>query len=401
MANTNGSTQELDEKKQQALNNTSSSSTSQNLKNVFSFLVSLLITIILVVIYFIIGSIVLYECKLAQSNIVPSSLDCYPYTNIKPEVQTILTNIFVTNTDQPESVKLSFPYDKTNSKNMILDAFRKYKEQPRSNFFINYIISILEGLFNYNNNALTLFFNLLNGMPEFLIVIFGPIISGLYFVLVPIVGCIIFIYYYFFNMTWFFKYNDNVTSSSGINSIPIWKDVNLLNPGQYGSALFLVFIFFMLFWVMLFTITPTMVVIIFNICLFMTLGYKGEIDGKKISILTIIQEFLKHYKLTLVIIISIIMIFTAFSNLGLLPGIFSILTILLIYFNFIPISVFEPFKANNLSPLSSFDQAEKKCSGTHVKKQRTFFENIENLFDIKKGGGLAMELKNLNKKMKQ
>ena len=148
---TNNETQELDKKKQEF--NSSNTESSKGFKNIGSFLISILITILLIIGYFVFGSIVLYECKLAQSNILPTNLECYPYTDTNPEIQQILTNIFITNTQPQESVKLSFPYEKNNSKNVVLDIFRKYKEQANPNFLIIYIISILEGLINYSNNA--------------------------------------------------------------------------------------------------------------------------------------------------------------------------------------------------------------------------------------------------------
>ena len=390
--NTNNDTLELDKKKE--TNNSSSSSANKSIKNIGSFLLSVLITVLLIVGYFIIGSIVLYECKLAQSNILPTSLECYPYTETSPEIQKVLTNIFITNTEPQESVKLSFPFDKYNSKNVILDMFRKYKEQPKSNFLINYIISILEGLINYSNNALSSFFNLLNGAPELLIILFGPILSVIYFGLAPIIGFVVFIYYYFSGMKWFFKENTN----TNVNSKPVWSDVNLLEPVNYGISLFLVFVFFILFWILLFTLTPILSIGIFYMCLLMSFGYKGEIDNKKSTIFTVIQEMFKHYKVTMTSIFSIMIIISAFSNLGAVSGVFSMLTVLLIYFNFIPINIFESIKATNLTPLTSFEQAYKKCDGI-TSKPKTFFENIENFFDLKKGGGIGRELKKLNKKI--
>jgi hypothetical protein len=397
--NTNNDTQELDKKKQ--ANTSSSGSANKSIKNIGSFLVSVLITVLLIVGYFILGSIVLYECKLAQSNILPTSLECYPYTETSPEIQKVLTNIFITNTEPQESVKLSFPVDKYNSKNVILDMFRKYKEQPKSNFLINYIIAILEGLINYSNNALTSFFNLLNGAPEIVIVLFGPILSAIYFGLAPIIGIFVFIYYYFAEMKWFFKVNANANANTNtnVNSKPVWNDVNLIEPINYGSALFLVFVFFILFWILLFTVTPMLAIGTFYICLLMSFGYKGEIDNKKASIFTIIQEMFKHYKVTMTTVFSIMIIISAFSNLGAVSGVFSMLTVLLIYFNFIPINIFESIKATNLTPLSSFEQAYKKCDGTSS-KPKTFFQNFENFFDNKKGGGIGRELKKLNKNMK-
>jgi len=388
--NTNNDTQELDKKKE--TNSSSSTSVNETIKNTWSFLKAVLITVLLIVVYFIFGSVVLYECKLAQSNIVATSLECYPYTETLPEIQKVLTNIFVTNTEPQESVKLSFPFDKYNSKNVILDMFRKYKEQPRSNFLIIYIISILEGLINYSNNALTSFFNLLNGAPEIFIILFGPILSALYFGLAPIIGVFVFIYYYFSGMKWFFKENTNISATNK----PVWSDINLSDPMRYGSALLLVFVFFIVFWGLLFTVTPILSIAIFYLSLFMTFGYKGEIDNKKASILTIMQEMFKHYKVTMTIIFTIMVIISAFSNLGAISGFFSILTVLLIYFKFIPINIFESIKATNLSPLTSFEQAYKKCDGI-ISKPKTFFQNIGNLFDIK--NGIGRELKNLNKKM--
>jgi len=390
--NTNNDTQEIDKKKETI--NSSTSSVNKSMKNIGSFLVSVLITVLLIVGYFIIGSIVLYECKLAQANIIPTSLECYPFTNTSPEIQKVMTNIFITNTEPQESVKLSFPFDKFNSKNMILDMFRKYKEQPKSNFFINYIIAILEGLINYSNNAVTSFFNLLNGAPEILIILFGPILSAVYFGLAPIIGFFVFIYYYFAEMKWFFKENTNTNNTNK----PIWSDINLLEPARYGSALFLVFIFFILFWILLFTVTPMLAIGMFYMCLLMTLGYKGEIENKSVTIFTIIQETFKNYKVTMTTVFSIMIILTSFSNLGTIPGVFSILTVLLIYFNFIPINIFESIKATNLSPLTSFEQAYKKCDGISS-KPKTFFENIESFFELKKGGGIGRELKKLNKKI--
>lgn len=393
MSTSASDTQQLDEKKQDQKSSSATTST-KGIQNIGTFLLSVFFTILLIVGYLIFGSIILYECKLAQANILPTSLECYPYTETYPQIQKSLTNIFITNTDPQESVKLAFPYDKYNTKNIILDAFRKYKEQPKSNFFINYIIANLEGLINYSNNALTAFFNLLNGMPEILIIILGPIISSLYFGLVPIIGIFVFIYNYFFEMKWFFKENTNTNT----NSKPDWSDVTLLEPVGYGSALFLVFIFFILFWILLFTVTPMIVILVFYVCLFATFGYKGEIDNKKVTILTIIKDVFKYYKVAISVVFSIMIVISAFGNLGTLPGVFSILTVLLIYFNFIPIKIFESIKATNVTALSSFEQATKICNET-IKPPKTFFENVENFFNIK-GGGIGKELKRINRKMK-
>jgi len=395
MSNTNttinlNDTQNLDNKKQQANTTTSS----QNISGLGGYITSIVSIVVTLIIYFIFGAITLYECKLAQSNILPTDLECYPYTETRPQIQQILTNIFITNTDPQESVKLSFPYDKYNSKSMLLDMLRKYKEKSNSGFFFNYFISILEGLINYSNNALNSYYNLLNGTPELFIVLLGPIISLFYFCVVPFIGLFVTIYYYFSSMKWFFKENVNTNSNGDAN----WKDVNLLDPFRYGSSFFLVFMFFILFWVLLFTFMPLMPFVVFYMCFFFSLGYKGEINNEKVSLGHIIKNIFKHYKLTIMIIFTIFIVLSAFSNLGTTAGVFSILTVVLIYFNIIPIKLFQAYAPSNLSAVTSFEQAEKKCSAVST-KPKSFLDNMQNFFDIQKGGRLTKELKKLSKKM--
>ena len=388
--NINNDTEQLDKKK---LTTDGGTTANQNIKNIWKYLLSVFVIILTVVGYFIFSSIILYECKLAQSNIVPTNLECYPYTENYPEIQKIFTNIFISNTEPQSSVKLNFPYDKYNSKNMLLDMFRKYKEKSNSNIFINYIMAILEGLINYSNNALTIFFNFLNKMPETLIIILGPILSGFYFILSPVIGIFVFIYYYFLEMKWFFKEN----TSTNVNSKPIWSDVNLGEPVKYGIALFLVFIFFLIFWILLFTITPVLSIIIFYMCFFTTFSYKGEINNKNVTIFTIIQETFKHYKVTLTTILTIMIILITISNLGILTGVFAMIIVILIYFKVIPMNIFESIKATNLSPLSSFEQAVKKCESNVKMYPSNFLGSFTNLFGNKKGGGFDKELKKLKK----
>jgi hypothetical protein len=380
-------TKELDKKKQTS----SSDLTNTTVKSMVNFIFSLASMILLIILYFIFGSIILYECKLAQSNIVPTNLECYPYTNTYPEIKQIFTNIFITNTNPQESVKLSFPYNELNSKHSLLEMFRNYKEGPNSNFLINYIISIIEGLINYNNNSITTFFNLLNQIPEILIVTLGPIISLFYFIITPILGIFVFIYYYFMEMNWLFKINVKASADGK----PIWKDVNLLSPVGYVNSFILAFVFFMLFWVLLFTAAPFACIILFYLCFLMTFGYTGEINNKIATMGTIIKGTFINYKVIIAVTLSLFIVLTSFSNLGVVSGIFSLFIVLLIYFNFIKLNIFESTTPNNLSPLTSSNQAIKKCP---LGKSKTMMSTFTNFLDDMKGVGIGKDLKKLSKK---
>jgi hypothetical protein len=118
-------------------------------------------------------------------------------------------------------------------------------------------------------------------------------------------------------------------------------------------------------------------------------------NDKKISTFTVIKEVLKYYKLTIVGIISFFVIALAFSKLGILPGIFSIITLGLIYWGIISINIFKPITETNLSPSVSYEQATKKCSVAKSKENKHGF--LYNLLIGQKGGDITKELKKINK----
>ena len=123
MSDTND-TSAIDEK-----NESTDSTTSGELPPSIKFIISIIVIVLGVFIYFLYGGLILFGCKLAQSNILPTEINCYPYSESKPTIQSIQTNIFTTFSDPPMSKKMSFPYNEYNSKNKIIDLFREYKKQ--------------------------------------------------------------------------------------------------------------------------------------------------------------------------------------------------------------------------------------------------------------------------------
>jgi hypothetical protein len=138
----NNDTSAIDDKKEETSKNDTDNLTS----GLAGFITSIIAVILLVILYFSSSGLVLFVCKLAQSNILPTEENCYPYTENKPNIESIKTNIFTTFTEPEMSMKLEFPYDDYNSGNKIIDSFRQYKNKPSSNFLANYFISICEQL---------------------------------------------------------------------------------------------------------------------------------------------------------------------------------------------------------------------------------------------------------------
>lgn len=392
MSDTNSDTSAIDQAQQQQ--NSSSTSSTSFASQIAGFIKSLIAIIIVILLYFSSSGLILFVCKLAQSNILPTDDLCSPYTDTKPNVQQIKTNIFSTNTDPPMSMKMEFPYNDYNSANKVLDMFRDYKEKPRSNFLANYFISITETLINFNYSAINAVMNGVNEMvPESLIVFLGPIFVGFLSGIMLIINQLYFIYLWFAKMGWFFKTNTSDVGDKG----PNWQDVTLASPFDWCMGFWLVILFIVLlfFGLPLLAFIPTMS---FFWCVFSSILYKSQMNGKNIGSFTVVKDIFKYYKLSIVGLISFFVISLAFSNLGVIPGVFSIVTVLLIYFGIIAIDIFKPIPETNLTPVVSYNQANKTCSNLGVKKEKHGL--LYRLLIGQNGGGnITKQLKSINKKL--
>jgi hypothetical protein len=381
----------IDEKNQEL--NSSTTPTSY-LSNVVTFALNILIVFIIIVLYFGSSGLILYSCKLGQSNILPTDTHCYPYQDTKPNIQPIPINIFNTLlSDPPMSNKIKFPYDEYNSENKLLDMFRKYKDEPRSNFLANYFISILESITQFNYSSFNFILNLLNQVPEILILLFGPIIVFILGWIVFLLDHLYLIYLWFAGMGWFFKTN---TNDSGTGK-PDWESVTLLNWFGYWCAIWLVILFVILFFFSL----PLLSVVTFlsmTWCMFSCITYKAELNGKSITSIAVIQDVYKYYKLLIMSILSFFVVVSAFANLGAIPGIFSILTLCLIYWGIISIDIFKPISKDGLSPLVSYKLAKKTCSNdAKPKEKHGLLYNF--IFGQSGGNNIKNDLKKLGKQI--
>ena len=382
-------TSAIDEKKQQE---SSSNSKESYTSKVMGFVYSVISIFIIILLYFTCSSLILFVCKLAQANILPTDSKCAPYTSTKATINPspIQTNIFTTFTDPEMSMKLEIPYDEYNSKHKILDMFREYKDKSSSNFLANYFISITETLMQFDYSMINVIMNFFNNLPEALIVGLGPILVSFLFSFCVLLNGLYFIYLWFSNMYWFFKTNTNVSGEGK----PEWEDVTLMSPLYWSFGICLVFLFIIIFFFGLPFISFIPFATIF-LSVFSCLFYKGKMNEKSVMSFSMIKEILKHYKLSFVVTISIFIVLLAFLKLGVVPGIFSILTVVLIYWGVIGIDIFNPIKETNLSQSVSYEQAIKKCPVVNKSSEKHGF--LYNLIFGQKGGNITKQLKKIGK----
>lgn len=389
MSDDSTDTSAIDDKKEDTAETASSIGT-----KIISFFITITILIVIIVIYFSYGGLILYIIKLAQSNILPTNEKCYPYTDIKPSIEEIQTNIFQTFTNPPLSMKLSFPYDKYNSSNKILDMFRAYKEEPKSYFLTNYFISILESLICFNYSSFNMILNLLNGIPEILVVLLGPIIMSVIISVLFLLDHIYVIYLWFAKMGWFFKQNIN----TNLDHKPIWSDVTILKPFDYLCAIALIVLFCALFWLLLATL-PLLPSFTMLWCLLSLYSYKSVMNGTNTNVLKIIQDIFKYYKVTIMSIFSFFVVSSAFTTMGTIPGLFSLLVLILIYFGIISINIFQPAGKGDLSAAVSNEQAKKICNNKLDNSPKRKHGLLYTLIFGQKGGRISNELKKIGKNL--
>jgi hypothetical protein len=385
MSDTND-TSAIDEKKEQDPSEETYAS------KVIGFVISIIALIIIVLLYFSSSALILFVCKLAQANILPTEPNCSPYTNAKPTINPspINTNIFATFTDPEMSMKLEIPYDEYNSSHKIIDMFRKYKENSSSNFLANYFISIAESLMQFDYSLINTIMNSFNSsLPESVIVGLGPIFVAFLFSFGVLLNGIYFIYLWFSNMRWFLKTNANKSGEGK----PQWEDVTIISPLNFGIGIGLIILFIILFFIG-FPFVSFMPFSIICLTSFTCLFYKGKINGGKLGMsFSMIKEILKYYKLSVVIAISIFVVLLGFSKLGVVSGIISIIIIGLIYWGIISINIFSPIKETNLTPSVSYEQAKKMCSNVIKNADKHGF--LYNLAFGQKGGNLTKQLKKI------
>ena len=314
--------------------------------------------------YFSISSYVLYACKIAQANILPTNVNCYPYTDQSSKPTKIDTNIFKTLFSDPQlSIKLSFPYNDTsgsideNATYSLLGKLRNNKKTASVTgmFFIN----IIENLFEFNYSTIDTILNFLNQLPEILIILFGPfilsIITGVLFIGSWFYG----VYLWLSNLPIFFK--------EGTKKGKLGADLSFYDTDYWVGIAQIIFFFIMLV-VCIFSIIPIPIInslIIF--CVLVSIAcYRGSIKGlnnKGIGLSYIISEVFKCYKIPIVLMLCVIIISLAFSYLGYVSGVVSVGLLIAFYFGLFKFDLFKSICDLNINIYTNVDTGTDKQAG--------------------------------------
>ena len=121
-------------------------------------------------------------------------------------------------------------------------------------------------------------------------------------------------------------------------------------------------------------------------------------NGKSVSFFNILQDVFKYYKGSISSIISFIVVLSSFSHLGTISGVFSLLTVALIYFGIFPIDLFQSKIPEAVSKIVSYEQAKKICKIPPLPHHGLLYRLI---YGQSGGKQFMNEIKNIGKKLKQ
>lgn len=353
----------IDEKKNKS-NNGSKLQIADFFKSLFGQLFILGIIIL-------VGSLILFNCKVAQTNLLPTCLTLFPYTDVVPPINPILADINIVKTSNAEfSTKLSFsPEENMKSMNAgILGSLKKMIDGPNSSVYKLYIATTLQELIATNFTIINSYYNLLNSyLSESLIIFVAPLFSWLLYFFIVVVNN------FYMWILWFKNISLLFSEKTGTSEKTTWKAGNMWTAGNILMSLLTIYILVILFFILgIWLIIPLTVGIISIYCLFYPLGFsaKNATTGKPYGVMSTILNILK-YKLSIIMYItSLFVILNASATFGGYFAFVALIACLLLYFfSDIYMSYFPKAVDHATSGLGDFLQAAKTCIPVAVENE--------------------------------
>ena len=281
--------------------------------------------LIVIYVYYKIGSYFVYACAISSSCVLPTDTDKPPYVDsASKSLYSKPVSIFDGN------AKIQFPDDIDNLKYYFIDGLRnKLKKYGSTNawtsHFCVFFLSFYEALFSLNYSLIQFMFKTINkfGIPQIIILLLGPLFLGLSLFVLFILNWIYALYTLFTSLPIFIS--DNGGSIIG-ELVGLW-------------TMWVLFIWIILWAICVVPIALPICFIIF-IVLISFLLYDGTITENNKEFVNgpvgcgdILTGFFENYPRTILFFYCLYVISIFFQYLGSFAGIFAIIiTIAILYY---------------------------------------------------------------------
>lgn len=372
--------------------------------NVGNYILHLAVLVLILIVYFFIGSSVLFFCKIAESGIMPTDPKKFPYilnskrpfmdkamdqakslfsggskAEVKPEDLNepinYMTDIFVTNdpkTGEKMSQKIYISNEGENGRNLLIEMFREIMDSGTVSSSTAFLISVLFGIYAKSYNVYNMVFGILSKyLSETAIIIVGPIIlilllhSNTMLILQYVIVVVT-------NLSWFWKRNINTDERLPAK----WESISIFFDtfSYFISFLWaLVFMIVSIPW-MLFCMPVSIIGPLLSLS-----GYKAKLQDEEVGATGLAKKVFSYNRITISSIFSILVIISAFKNLGQVGAIITILVVGLLFFGLIPSELFKKVIPGGLSPLKKGVIDEKVANDIQSKGTKKMMEMIKNV----------------------
>jgi len=312
----------------------------------------------------VIGTTMVYSGKVAQSNILPTDINCFPYTNLTPVIEKVDIDINVVKTKEGVySTKLEFDQAK-NMKIMeegFLGFLKRMTENKDSGNFYLYIFSLFQGVICNNLYMNNVYYNFINSYcSESVILFLLPYFNIFWFMFTFVVNFIYIVYSWFKNLYLFYSEKTLVNEKSVWRpGKSMWNFTNLLRT---MIIFFIAFIIFICFGVGMIIPVITFITSIYSILMPMFMEANVKDKGKPYTFSSALLDVFKYKISVIMYIITYYMISGTYSNFGsTATGISFIAFIILLFFT----SIYKPYKPTVRDTATfgwgNYKQANKAC----------------------------------------
>jgi hypothetical protein len=334
-------------------------------KNTVQFISAIVKGIVFLGVLTILGSATLYSTKVAQANAIPTLHECKPFTDILPKYTTPdgtelkFVDVYINMIKEKDEVfaqQIQFNYE-DNSKNAILDFLHKIREKKEKLSSIKiYFVTIFETIISFIYMVLNAYLQLIGDyLPETVIILVTPFITALLFGVLVVVSWIYLFCLFFINIFTLFKRYNEKTDSLKLHIVSL----DMITGGMIATLICILVIMFGI------NLSFVSMFLIVYCCLsILTSSFKPK-NGNENDVYTFknaIMDVFKYKKIVFSVILTLLVVLTAFISFGSAGGIFCLISVVLIYYKIIPISLFSTLTRDKTFELvKDFVDPLKEC----------------------------------------
>ena len=210
---------------------------------------------------FIVGSRVVYACKVAQAGILPTDLECMPYKPVpiqyntnNPTCDIDIKYVYDKNSESytPYSTKIVFPItEETVTNNIFINKIRDIEYNPFVNPLVKYLCVVLNQVIVFHFGTVSGILNFMNQtFNESTIILIGPYLLKFYLLFAYFINIFVCFIICVTNIGWLFESNlknDTDFEGKGINK-PVWVKCDIFKNWKniFGTLLYLTIAFWVL-----------------------------------------------------------------------------------------------------------------------------------------------------------